>query len=276
MVLYSIALYSQNADEQYNIARGSEPELMSYYNDAKNYRYMVFLNFDIQNLPASNLIESVKLKLYGVAEAGGGINTATSNPTPTAHNLAVYNISSYNKIWEESTFTYNDWVYKYGYNRTPGEHIAQLSDVSGEGWLEWDITNDVKAMKDANASSYTLSICDTYVVKSTTGTNTNAYVRFHSRENSSGNKPSLVVITKAGASINHTSKEKTDYILNGKTLSLPNIEGNTRVYISDISGRLVHNALINAEYDYTFSASGIYILHLTNENSSVATKIVVK
>lgn len=271
----SIPLLGANDDEQYNIVRGNDSELLSYYNDAKNYRHMVFLSFDIQNLPSSEYIENVKLKLYGVAEAGGGINAATGNATPETHTIAVYNLNNYNKTWNESTFTYNDWAYKFGYSRNPETKIAEISGVAGEGWLEWDVTNDIKEIKSKGISVYSVSICDTYVVKLPTGTNENSYVRFHSKENSSGNKPYIEAIM-SNSSISTNNNNRLDYTITDKVLKIDGAEKKTNLLISDISGKRVHSVQIVDDYEYTFSEKGLYIIHISNANNSFAEKIIVK
>jgi len=263
--------------QQYDVVRGSEQELLSYYNDSRNYRHMVFLNFELTDVPQTELIEQVKLKMYGLAELGGGINTANNQATPVTHSLAVYNMNSYNISWNEASFMYNNWNYSYGYAKEPSTYIALLENVSGEGWFEWDITDCVKSeLSDNGIEKLALSICDTYVVKTPEGTNTNSYVRFHSKENSSGNKPFIEFTVKGEVGINACSDSKIKYNLSGNVLTISDVESYTNILISDVSGNVISNSYISKDNTYSLPSKGVYILLVKDEANTSVTKILVQ
>jgi len=278
--LISISSVSVNADtpdqnEQYNAVRGNETEMLSYYNDAKNYRFMVFLNFDLRNAPTSDKIENVKLKMYGNAESGGGINTYTGQATPDTHTLAVYNMNNYNVGWDELKFSYNEWEYKYGYAKYPDNKIAEANGITGEGWIEWDITTDVKTVLNNSQSKLTLSICDIYIMKLPTGVNENSYVRFHSKENPSGNRPYLE-FNGSGTGLETNNIAQINYTLSGNLLQICE-SGQSTLHIINMSGKLIHNTTIpGGNYTYMLPGSGIYLISLMNENSRFVQKIMVK
>jgi len=231
-----VYVYGDSGDK--DTSKGTEDKLRSYFNDGTTAREMVFLKFDISTLSTIEVeqIKSIKLKMYGAAQDGGG------NSTPTTHTLKVFNMTAANSSfsWTENTMTYNAWFGNgvnsstvgegnsgqsdaYFYRRNPDVTssnnngnpdlcIATLSDIGVyEGWFEWDITSSILSH---SGSEISLQICDNHNVRLPNSTN-RSYVTFHSKENVSGNTPCLEVTFKEDTRILTASADT--YLNNNST-----------------------------------------------------------
>ncbi|MFV0469812.1 MAG: DNRLRE domain-containing protein [Dysgonomonas sp.] len=263
-------IWSNTTDlgDETTAVRGADEILVSYFNESKLYRRMIFLKFNLANAPQKSDINSVKLRMYGVADAGGGINTTTGETTALTHSLGVYNMNGAEKggttLWSETSFSYNGWVTNYDYSRKPNFLAGKLDDVTGEGWLEWDITSEMMNYVLGLDNILTLNVCDEYIMKIPTdpADNTNSYVTFHSKENPSGNKPHLVFVTKNSGIDSDKTQKEINYRLIDKELTVSDISFGTKVKITDLSGKTVYASNPNGSLNYSFTNNGVYILTL--------------
>lgn len=295
-----VYIYGDVGDK--NTSRGSEEILRSYYNDGATSREMVFLKFDLTSLSEIEQakILSVKLNMYGTADAGGG------NSTPTTHNLCVFNMTATNPTfaWTEASLGYNAWfgngvnssvvgegnsgqsdayffrrnpnVTSSNNNGNPDYLIAKLENIAaGTAWYEWDITTAIKAALTAGYTNISLQVCDELNVR-LPGGSTRSYVTFHSKENASTNAPKLDVLLDFPSGIESADNNGVNYSLDGNTLRLTNVEGNTAVSIVNLSGKEVHKITINTDYSYSFAQSGVYLVSVSNNLGIATHKVVIR
>jgi len=272
-------------DEGKSMIRGSEETMISYFNESRLYRRMVFLKFDLTNAPALNEIETIKLKIYGTADDGGGVNTSDGSTTPETHTVEVYNMNGTEKggsgeVFDEQTFSYNSWVNMYDYARKPSYLAGELAGVTGEGWFEIDITDEIaEYVIGMGDESVIIGVCDAYIMKLPTepADNSNSYITFHSKENPSGNKPSLLFNVKGGGnSISTENGTNISYTLLEGELSVTYCGQNSNLMVTDISGRIIHTASFDNNYNCSLPTQGIYILSVKDGEHTMTEKIIVR
>jgi hypothetical protein len=155
---------------------------------------VIYLKFDLQSI--SSAVGNAKLRLYGTAKE--------------AHGFDVYSTSLSN--WVEDQLTYNNAASLTGLAST--NPVASL-DVVGSTtakYFEWDVSTAVTAAIAKGESFITLKLQDRYAVRTTT--NAMIQVVFHSKENSSGYKPQLVITPK-----DISAFKLSDLKLNGVTIA---------------------------------------------------------
>ncbi len=161
-----------------NEIRGMESTLQSYRNpDSQEYWWSIpYIKFDLQSINFA--IENARLRLFGTVNE--------------AHGFDIYKTSL--TAWAEDALTFNNAAVQTG--SISSNPIAKL-DVTGNPaaqYYEWDITQAVVQAKNNGERYLSLKIQDRYAVKTSTGAG--IVVRFHSKENASGNKPQLLVAQK--------------------------------------------------------------------------------
>ncbi|MFV0469811.1 MAG: DNRLRE domain-containing protein [Dysgonomonas sp.] len=295
-----VYIYGDVGDK--DVSRGSEDILRSYYNDGATSREMVFLKFDLSSLSSVDVskILSVKLRLYGTADAGGG------NSTPTTHNLCVFNMTATNPTfsWTETSLGYNAWFGNgvnsstvgegnsgssnaYFFRRNPhvtssnnngkAEYlIAKLDNIAaGTSWYEWDVTSTIKSALSSSSANISLQVCDELNVRKAGGSD-RAYVIFHSKENVSGNAPELLLSFDITNGIESVENQAVAYTLKEKNLSISNITTSTTISIMDLSGKKIHKAIVSGDYSYSFAHSGIYLISISNNQGTKTHKVFVR
>lgn len=180
-----------------NEIRGMESTLQSYRNPAsQEYWWSIpYLKFDLQKI--NFLVDKVKFRLYGTVNE--------------AHTFDIYKTSLTG--WAEDALTFNNASSQVGSIST--NPIASL-DVTGSTtaqYYEWDLTEAVIQAINNGENYLSLKFQDRYAVKTSTGAG--IIVRFHSKENISGNKPQLLI----------TEKDITTFALSELTLDNALIEG---------------------------------------------------
>jgi hypothetical protein len=219
--------------------RGAGATMQCYYNEDCRWRYMPFLKFDLTDLAGIDpfSIESVKLKVFGTANAGGG-TTGSGAATPVTHTLKVFNMTAQNPAfaWTEEDLSYGAWIgtatyntdvnsdndinYNYFFRRNPdnigtaGKMELCIATLRGEGeetegkWYEWDITQAVIANAGGEIS---LQINDSVTIKY--DSNKNSFVTFHTKENASGNAPYLEIACKDSQKLRYATLTADTYIM---------------------------------------------------------------
>lgn len=106
--------------------------------------------------------------------------------------------------------------------------------------------------------------------------NTNSYVTFHSKENSSGNKAYLVFNPDGSGIGSNQTQSGINYRITDKSLTISEIAPQSKVKITDLSGKTVYSVIANNTLDYTFVNGGIYILSVQNDVNASSIKLLVK
>jgi len=170
-----------------NTIRGMESLLKTYHSTAgSQFRRISFLKFDISAL--SPFVQSVKLRLYSNGFAAGGDN---------AHQFDLYPVTL--NTWAEDDVTFLNFTQKLGADvNSPllASYILPAGQALPAQYIEFSGANLLKYVADslvAGKRYISLRMREKNVVK--VGT-TAVIVEFHSKENSSGLAPELVVEEK--------------------------------------------------------------------------------
>lgn len=159
-----------------NEVTGMDQVLRTYFSataDNNVYNRVSFLKFDMSSLGSSIL--SAKFRLYGDVKY--------------THTMEVYEVSG--TTWAEDALTFNNFTAQIG-TRTLMDTLRIENERAK--YYEWNLSNAVKAAKQAGKRYFAIMLKDKYSVKD--GGNAGVVVDWHSKENESGNKPQLVVTEK--------------------------------------------------------------------------------
>ncbi|MDX9749364.1 MAG: sialate O-acetylesterase [Paludibacter sp.] len=170
-----------------NTIRGMEPLLKTYHSTAgAQFRHITFLKFNTASL--STFVESAKLRLYTNGFISGGDN---------AHIFDLYPVRK--SSWSEDDLTYTNSSEKAGADIT-SPLLASFTVQAGQAfppqYIEFTGAELTKYLSDSLAAgkeSISFRLRERNVVKN--GGNA-VIVQFHSRENTSGLFPELVVVEK--------------------------------------------------------------------------------
>jgi len=168
--------------------------LNSYRNIASDPMYWrtIYLKFDLRSI--SNMLDRVKLRIYGkVAEQ---------------HIFDLYTTTL--TSWAEDALTFNNTSLEVGsISATPIATIEVQGNINPQ-YYECDITETVIASKNRGDVFISILLQDRNVVKDVNGAG--VVVQFHSKENSSGMKPELVITEK-----NIEAFKLSELLINGIT-----------------------------------------------------------
>ncbi len=170
-----------------NTIRGMEPLLKTYHSTAgSQYRRISFLKFDLSAL--SPFVQSVKLRLYSNGFAAGGDN---------AHQFDLYPVIL--NTWAEDDVTFLNYAEKLGADITSpvlASYIVPAGQALPAQYIEFSGANLLKYVSDsliAGKRYVSFRLREKNVVKNGTSA---VIVEFHSKENSSGFTPELVIEEK--------------------------------------------------------------------------------
>jgi len=171
-----------------NTIRGMESLLKTYHSTAgSQFRRVIYLKFDISVL--SNQISTSRIRLYCNGVTAGG---------DKAHIWDVYPVTV--NTWSEDDLTFTNAAQKAGADVTSPLLASSASFDAGlaiePGYIELSGSALTKALLDsvnAGKNYFSMRIRERNVVKNGTS---GVFVDFHSRENSSGFAPQLIVEEK--------------------------------------------------------------------------------
>jgi len=170
-----------------NTIRGMEPVLRTYHSTAgSQFRRISFLKFDISGL--SPFVQSAKLRLYCSGFPAGG---------DLAHQFDLYPVRL--NTWAEDDVTFLNFTEKLGADMT-SPLLASYTVTAGQAlaaqYVEFSGANLTKYIADSLAAGkqfISIRLRERNVVKVGTAA---VIVEFHSKENTSGFAPELVVEEK--------------------------------------------------------------------------------
>lgn len=133
------------------------PRLFLRTRGLTSWRLDVLTKFDLSGIPAGTDVSSAKLRLYYYEHQDGN---------PIGHPLKLYRITS---AWDEDTVTWNTCPFD-------DPTVIDTVTIPSPGvWLEWDVTGEVQAFVDGQASNFGWRLID-----GDSSTNDMAY--FYSKE----------------------------------------------------------------------------------------------
>ncbi len=246
---------------------GTNKKLQTENATSANSTYQTYIRFDISSV-ATNAT-SIKLRLYGYLN---NTNIATAN-------VQVFNVS--NNTWQETTINYNN---------KPAGDVTVLASATVVGttmqYYEWDITQHVKSLRNAGATSLSL------LLKNQNITNT-TITAFFARE-SATNKPQLSITYPGGR---NTTDNKTlpvaqeqapafsfsvypNPATNNITVQYSPEFKNSKLIVTDIAGRNIKTILLSNISTQQIMLhdlnSGLYLFYIESEGKKYARKVVVK
>lgn len=170
-----------------NTIRGMEPLFKTYHSVSGNqFRRISFLKFDMAGL--SPFVQSVKLRLYTNGITPGGDN---------AHQFDLYPVVL--NTWAEDDITYLNYPEKVGSDFTTpvlASYIVPVGQAFSAQYIEFSGANLMKYISDSLSAGkryVSFRMREKNVVKNGTSA---VVVEFHSKENSSGLAPELVISEK--------------------------------------------------------------------------------
>lgn len=163
---------------------GLESTLQVGHNQYGEWQRIAYLKFDISSVPAE--VDSVVFRLYTDGWTAGGTRE---------HNYRLYPVAR--NDWAEDDVSYNNVATKLGTRITSPILAETVPAASGEAlapsWVTWrgsELSNYVRDSAQAARQYISLRLSETYIVKNADKT---VVVHFHSKENTSGNVPELIV-----------------------------------------------------------------------------------
>jgi len=171
-----------------NTIRGMEHYFKTYHSNwGSHFRRVSFLKFDISGLSAH--IESVSLRLFIDDLAAGG---------DVDHEFQIFPVGI--NSWSEDEITFENYKDKVGDDITSpllGNFIIPAGDAISAQYIEFSsvaLTQMIIDSLDAGVQFFSVRMRERYSVKNPQGNG--VIVDFHSKENTSGNAPELVVEEK--------------------------------------------------------------------------------
>lgn len=236
-----------------NIIRGlDDPQfLKTYYHATQSWALETYLKFDLSGINSNaDLIENVKLKLYGLDDYGSD------------HTIEVFKMTG--TAWDEDNLSYAT-IANTG---TKTKLNSMTANMAVERWYEWDVTEAIKSAKNAGEQTLCLMLCDSVQLKKANGT-TSVIASFHSRENISGNSPVLEVMET-----NLSELLLNDIRIDG--VSVSNFNPYVFTYTVSLPTGTVVIPEVTANADYTEAI--VSIIPATSLNGTISektTKVIV-
>lgn len=244
---------------------GTNKKLQTENATSANSTYQSYIRFDISSV--NTTATSIKLRLYGY---NNNTNTATAN-------VQVFNVS--NNSWGETTINYN--------NKPAGDATVLASAaVTGTTmqYYEWDLTQHIKTLRNAGATSVSL------LLKNQNVTNT-TITAFFARE-SATNKPELSITYPArGTNDNKTPVPEVEPLapvfsvypnpaVNSITIQYPDEFKNKKLLITDIAGRSIKTIVLGNTFTQKIMlndlTTGLYIFYVEADGRKYVQKVMVK
>lgn len=163
---------------------GLEATMMVAHSQYGEWQRKAYLKFDISSVPSE--VDSVVVRIYTDGWSPGGSRE---------HNFRLYPVER--NDWAEDDVSYNNASTKLG-AQISSPILAEIVPAgSGEAlspsWLEWRGTELTKYVLDSAQAArryLSLRLSETYIVKNA---NSGVIVQFHSKENTSGFTPEMIV-----------------------------------------------------------------------------------
>jgi glucose/arabinose dehydrogenase len=246
---------------------GTAGQLITKTSTSANATFETYLRFDISSFTTA--VGVAKLRLYG------RINNTVAASVP----VAVYNVAS--NTWSETTINFTN---------KPVSGTTALASTTVAGtvfqYYEWDITQQVAALKAAGINFISLKVRNTTVTL-------NSRINFNSRE-AAANRPQLVIssgsprieapepeIQNTGAiiiasnEINVYPQPANEQI----SLEFPEEFRNGTVVITDIKGNQVMTLTLSDETKQQIPVSnlktGMYVVNVFNQETVIRKKIII-
>lgn len=230
---------------------GSDERLMVRFSQDGPYRRDIFLKFDLSSATTPAPYDKVNLKIYGNDEGLVGIPLRVLKIAPDRANFN----------WSENSLIFSN---KPATDYT-NDNIAEI-ETEGDGdnkFFEWDITSWVNEQAAAGQKIISLHLRQ-MSIPGTGGVAVDP-MYFHSKENPSGNKPSIILHAMGNSieanSVNRAEVSVYDGILSAnlnnsdaETLSIYSLNG-VKVFETEISGQ--------ASIDVS-NISGLHIVKLAD------------
>lgn len=229
------------------------------YNQGPNRR--ILLRFDISSYTVD--IKSAKIQLFGGIE---------STEYKAGDKIQVAAYTSTNNTWNENTVTWKT---------RPTASVAFLDTISvnnigtnGKNYL-WDVTNYVKQAKAANQSLITFVLVNTRDLF--------PRVIFHSKENTSGKAPKLIIVKDFVSEVEELSARENIEELQvypnpsqeGFNVVIPKNTNVENAVLKNLIGEVIAQPLISANNSFGAQLpQGVYILEYRINGQAKRMKIV--
>lgn len=232
---------------------GSDALLRTRFSTSGEFRTDVAIKFDITASTLTPPYDRVVLKLYGTDDG-------VVCPVRILKIASTY--TNYN--WTESTI---NGALRPGTNFA-SDSIAQLNFEGDfvEKYHEWDITGWVNTEKAAGQNIINLHIRQ----MSVTGTTFNDPIFFHSKENTSGFQP-LLVIQNVQSGLSSLQQETAWAYVNNGYLQLTDTSTSAQnIFIYSPSGSLVKQIATSDSQKWIGDLKGIFILRAGDNSMKLA------
>ena len=163
---------------------GLEATMQVGHSQYGEWQRKAYLKFDISSVPSE--VDSVVVRVYTDGWDAGGSRE---------HNFRLYPVAR--NDWAEDDVSYNNASTKLGAQISSPILAESVPAGSGEafsaGWVEWKGSELNKYVQDSAQAArpyLSLRLSETYIVKNA---NSGVIVRFHSKENTSGFAPEMIV-----------------------------------------------------------------------------------
>lgn len=163
---------------------GLEATMQVGHSQYGEWQRKAYLKFDISSVPSE--VDSVVVRIFTDGWSAGGSREHNFRLFPVARN-----------DWAEDDVSYNNASTKLGAQITSPVLAEVVPAGSGEafsaGWVEWKGSELNKYVEDSAQAArpyLSLRLSETYIVKNA---NSGVIVRFHSKENTSGFAPEMIV-----------------------------------------------------------------------------------